>query len=156
MHFPIVEILSDGEKKGQFSHIFDEGDTTINYFTDYAGEKYRKAERDYLIHGDNFADFFEGIANVDPEKETITFLSKETIVGTLHDYYVNLVNNLAAPATSVSELFSELRFAGEYYKNDSMMFIFAGYGKSSMQFIEDAPYLAGQTFKIGEIYDAHL
>lgn len=155
MHFPIIEILGEGEERGYSIHGMYE-DTTLNYFTDYFGEPYSKTEREDVINSGLFADFFKGIATVDPEKETITFLSRETIVGTLHDYYVNLVNNLAAPATSISELFSELRFAGEYYKGDSMMFIFAGAGKSSMQFIEDAPHLAGQTFKIGEIYDAHI
>lgn len=155
MHFPIIEILGEGEWRGySMQDMYD--DATINYFTDYFDEPYSKKEREDVINSGIFADFFKGVATVDPEKETITFLSRETIVGTLHDYYVNLVNNLAAPATSVSELFSELRFAGQYYKGDKMMFMFAGYGRTSMQFIEDAPLLAGQTFKIGEIYDAHI
>lgn len=153
MHFPIIEILSEGQERGEYSHMYE--DATLNYFTDYYGEEYTEEDRKDTIKSEWLEEFFEGIAKVDPEKETITFLSNTEIANTLHRYYFDLLERLAEVKTGVCMLFYQLRLAGTEYRDNPVMFWKDGCGHTSMGFIEDATFYAGQTFKIGNIYDAH-
>ncbi len=49
----------------------------------------------------------------------------------------------------------DFRSVGERFRDFDTLFV-DDYGKTSLQFVEDAQYYAGETRQIGNIFDAHI
>ena len=155
MHFPIIEICSDKEQFGQ--SLYD--DPVLNYRTDYYGEEYSDEDCENLLNSTWFNNFFRGLAELNPEKRTLKIFDADTIRKTLVEYHQELLKSLANIDYSergIYAMFFDLREAGNNYKNSDMLFFFNGCGYTSMQFVEDLIYYAGDTLYIGQIYDAHI
>lgn len=153
MHFPIIEICSDEEQFGQ--SIYD--DPVLNYRTDYYGEEYSEEERKEALN--DVRDYFSGLAEVDPVEGVLRVHDADTIRKTLVDYHEKLLERLSETDYSqrgLYAMFFDLREAGNNYKGSDMLFFYDGYGYTSMQFIEDLVFHAGETLYIGTIYDAHI
>lgn len=153
MHFPIIELKRNKDDR----YILSFDDRTLNHFTDYYGEEYTKQERINTINAQWFRDLFRGLAEVDPEEGVIRVFDKETIKKTLDDYFKHLLEKLSELKndTIIWRRFHSLRMAGYEYDDYSTLFYVDGVGYTSMQFVEDLVYYAGETLYIGKIYDAH-
>lgn len=155
MHFPIIEICSDKELFGQ--SLYD--DPVLQYRTDYYGEEYTEKERKNVLNSTWFKDYFDGLAEIDVENETMRIFDADTIRKTLVDYHRKLLEDLIDRDYSqrgLYAMFFDLREAGNNYKDEDILFFYDGYGYTSMQFIEDLVFHAGETLYIGQIYDAHI
>lgn len=155
MHFPIIVIEEAYTKKADFIDTIDYEDGTLNHYTDYYGEEYTSEERKNVIKSKWLKELFSGIATIDVKRETITFLDADTIKATICQYMVDLTKRLHEQAENGEMSCFQFRWAGVEYKGCSAMF-YKGCGFTSFQFIEDAPYYAGQTYKFGNIFDAHF
>lgn len=157
MHFPIIQLCSDPEDIGVTPSDMDE-DSVIQAWTDYIGHKYKSKERKDVIKSAWLKSLFEGIADIDTEKGTITFLSKDKIEETFRNYFSDVVNKLSNMDVNepVSMLSFYLRDYGTHYKHCYSLFWKNGYAQTSMGLIEDALYDADKTLYIGDIYDAHF
>lgn len=156
MHFPIIAIESLETERADFIEELNYEDSTPNRYCDYYGEKYDEEEREKAIKSSWLKKLFEGIATIDEEKETITFLDEESVRGTIRNYLIQLTENLHSDAEKGELTVFDLRWAAKEYKGFSTLFYADGYGHTSFEYIEDAPYCAGKTFKIGNIFDAHF
>lgn len=156
MHFPIIAIESLETEKADFTEELNYDDSTLNRYCDYYGEKYDEEERERVIKSEGLKKLFEDIATIDEEKETITFLDEDTIRGTIRKYLIELTERLHDDALKGELMVFDLRWAAKEYKEYSMLFYFNGYGQTSFEYIEDAPFYARKTFKIGNIFDAHF
>ena len=154
MHFPIIKLESLGTARADWDTDLDYEDVTLNYHTDYYGEMYSDAKRESVIRSKWLKELFEGLATIDEEKETITFLDKATILNTLHDYYIKTARELLERAERQQLSAYEFREAGRHFRDYYSLFVH-DYGKTSMSFVEDAQYYAGETLQIGNIFDAH-
>ena len=155
MHFPIIEIKSKDFKDQDFS-IYD--DDTLEYYTDYYGEEYNSAERMKLIESEWFSELFEGIGKVIPEKEVIQIFDEDTVCKTLDGYFCDVLEELEhyKDDDRIWRKFFAFRNAGVEYKHCSALFFYNGCGFTSMQFMEDVIYNAGEELYIGDIFDAHI
>lgn len=157
MHFPIIQLSNCPlEKEDYFSMFSVCEDSTIQAWTDYVGDAYSDQERKELIRSSWFKNFWEGIAVVDTEKETITYLDEETIKHTLNAEYHKKIDSIQKTLTE-GRMHSawEFRNEGNQWRDCDSLF-FDDYGMTSMRLIEDAHYNAGETFYIGGILDAHF
>lgn len=155
MHFPIIEICSDKELFGQ--SLYD--DSVLQYHTDYYGEEYSEEERKDFLNSPGFKDYFAGLAELDSAEGVLLVHDADTIRKTLVDYHEKLLERLSETDYSkrgLYAMFFDLREAGNNYKDSDMLFFYDGCGYTSMQFIEDLVFHAGETLYIGQIYDAHI
>lgn len=99
---------------------------------------------------------FEGIATVDPEKETVTFLSRDTIRQTLQREIATVTARLMEEATKEEPnmFFRKVRLAGERFRGCQDMF-HIDYPELSGQFFQDAEDRHGMTYYVGAIISAH-
>ena len=155
MHFPIIKIEPIDLPKEAWSTDLDYDDWTLNEHTDYYGDIYNAEERKQVIKSNWLKELFDGIATIDTERETITFLDKQTIRNTLYDYYIQKVQELSEAASQQKLSGYNFRDAGYRFRGFYTLFM-EGYGKTSLQFVEDAQYYAGETWQIGNIFDAHF
>lgn len=155
MHFPIIKIEPIDLPREDWDIDLDYEDCTLNEFADYYGEMYTEEERRRVIEAKWLKDLFEGIATIDTEKETITFLDLPTIKNTLAEYYNDETRRLYELAQTGQCSGYDLRSAGNHWRGYYELFV-VDYGQTSMQFIEDATYRAGKTWQIGNIFDAHF
>lgn len=173
MHFPIITIESLETEKADFMTDFDYEDPVLNANTDYYGIKYCEEKRRDVINSDWLSNLLKGYATIDTEKETITFLDADTIRANFTKYIRDLAQKLVdemnaelgKEKASCSFLGYKFRNAGEEYRGydaDGKIadwgystFFYDGYGMTSFAFIENAIWHAGETVKIGNIFDAH-
>lgn len=108
-----------------------------------------------IIHRD-LPGLFEGIATVDPEKETVTFLSRDTIRQTLRKEMAAVAARLMAEATKEEPnmFFWKVRQAGKRFRGCRDMF-HIDCPELSGQFFEDAESRHGKTYHVGAIISAH-
>lgn len=157
MHFPIIAIESLETEKADFVRILSYEDSILNDCCDYYGRVYDEKEREVAIKSEWLKELFDGVATIDEENETITFLDKDTIKNTIQDYLIRVTEDLHDKAIEGELTLYDLRCASKEYKEFSTLFYFDGCGHSSFGFIEEASYYcAGETFKIGNIFDAHF
>ena len=157
MHFPIICLEKPETEKADFAESLPSDDYTLLSHTDYAGDVYDTSARQRVIKSTWLADLFKGIATLDTEAETITFLNKETVTATFKDYLKELTESLAEKAEKGTLSEYELKMAGEEYKDCGILFCLPeDYVQTTMDFIDDARYRAGRTYKIGNIFDAHI
>lgn len=131
-------------------------DSVLNANTDYYGEKYYKEERLNVVRSKLLKELLDGYATVDSKKGTITFFDRETIEKNFNNYLLSLTKTLYEKACDGVLRGYELVFASKDYKDCWALFFMNGYGKTSFDFIEDSRYWASQTFRIGNIFDAHI
>lgn len=156
MHFPIIAIESLETERADFMKDLPYDDPTFNRWCDYYGELYDEERRKDVIKSDWLKSMFDGIATIDVEKETITFLDKETIDKTIREYLINLTGELHGKAHEGKLCVFDLRFAAKEYKGHCTLFCKDNYGQTSLEFMEDASWSAGETVKIGNVFDAHF
>lgn len=156
MHFPIIAIESLETKKTDFVKSLNYDDATLNRWCDYYGEPYSKEDRKGIIKSKWLKDLFDGIAVINEEEETLTILDKETVDNTIKKYLVNLTEELHDRAENGELTMFDLRFAAKEYRGYCTLFYTNGYGQTTFEYIEEMPWLAGRTFKIGNIFDAHF
>lgn len=157
MHFPIIQISDCPLEKEDYISMFSVcEDSTIQAWTDYVGDEYSEQKRKELICSSWFKQLWDGIAVVDTEKETITYLDVETIYRTLKAEYQKKIDSIQESLES-GTMCSAWKFRNEGYRwRNFCSLFFDGCGMTSMELIEDAPYNAGKTFYIGGILDAHF
>lgn len=155
MHFPIIKIEPIDLAREDWDIGLGYEDATLNEHTDYYGELYSPEDRKAVIESKWFKELFAGIATIDTEKETITFLDRGTIEKTLQDYYLEAAKSLYYEAQKERVSGYSFRSAGERFRDFYPLFV-EGYGMTSLQFVENAPYRTGQTVQIGNIFDAHF
>ena len=155
MHFPIIKIESIDLKREDWTTDLDLDDACLNGHTDYYGDIYRPKARREVIESKSFKEILDGIATIDTEKETITFLDAGTIRQTLREYLLELTTKLHEKAARGELQGYELRGATDEYKECYTMF-YIERGYTCFEFIENAKWHAGETWQIGNIFDAHL
>ena len=154
-HFAIIALERIETEKEDFMKELPYDDYTLNAHTDYFGDIYTEEERKAVIKSKWLKNLFDGYAEIDTKKETITFLDRETIRQNFKSALKDIVGDLYAKAVAGELSGFEFRYAGIEYKEHATMF-YLDCGYTSFQFIEDAVYYAGETFKIGNIFDAHI
>ena len=153
MHFAIIKIEALTTDKEDFAtELFE--DATLDRYSDYYGEIYSEEERREVIESSWFKDLLSGIAEVDTERETITYLDEDTIKDTFRKYLLDLTEKLRFKAEQGELTGFDFRYAGVEYKENPTMF-YENYAMTSFEFAEYAVYRAGETYKIGNIFDAH-
>lgn len=155
MHFPIIKIEPIDLAREDWDIDLDYEDACLNENTDYYGEIYPPEARREVIESEWFKEMLEGIATIDTETETITFLDKPTIQNTLYDYYLQSAKELLERASQQRVYGYDFRSAGSRFRGFYTLFM-EDYGKTSLDFVEDAQYYAGETRQIGNIFDAHF
>ena len=155
MHFPIIKIEPIDLARDGWDIDLNYEDSCLNEHTDYYGDIYPPEARRRVIESKWLKELLEGIATIDTEKETITFLDKATIQNTLYDYYLQQAETLFKEAGKQLIRGYDFRSAGERFRDFDTLFV-DDYGKTSLQFVEDAQYYAGETRQIGNIFDAHI
>ena len=155
MHFPIIKIEPIDLPRGDWDVDLNYEDSCLNENADYYGEIYPADWRREVIESDWLRELLDGIATIDTEKETITFLDEQTIQNTLYDYYFQTARDLFAKAGDSCVSGYDFRNAGKRFRGFYTLFV-EDYGKTSLQFVEDAVYYAGKTRQIGNIFDAHF
>lgn len=154
MHFPIISLEDMSVDKADFMSDIDYEDSVLNAHTDYYGEIYTEEERRRVICSRWLADLLFGIATIDTEAETITFLDAETIESTMRQYYIEITKRLYEQAEDGELRLYDLEEAAECFRGCDALF-YKEYGMTSMMFVREASYYAGQTLKFGNIFDAH-
>ena len=154
MHFPIIKIEPIDLAREYWDIRLSRKDPVLKENTDYYGEIYSESERRKVIESSWLKKLFEGIATIDTKEETITFLDLDTISTTLNEYFHDCANRLFA----MKELSGfDFRVVGSDFRNYYTLFVgVEGCGMTSVQFVEAAIYHAGETFRIGNIFDAHI
>lgn len=154
MHFPIIKIEPIDLDRENWDIDLDYEDPVLQENTDYYGELYSEPERRQVIESSWLRNLFEGIATIDTKEETITFLNRDTISTTLNEYFHDCANSLFA----MEELSGfDFRQVGRHFRDYYTLFVgVEGCGMTSVQFVEDAVFRAGNTFRIGNIFDAHI
>lgn len=155
MHFPIIKLEPIDLAREDWDIDLGYEDSCLNENTDYYGELYRPAERREVIESGWLKELLDGIATIDTEKETITFCDLLTIKNTLYDYYIEKVQELSEMASQQRLSGWDFRDAGKHFRGFYTIFV-EDYAKTSMSFVEDAQYYAGETRQIGNIFDAHF
>ena len=162
MHFPIICIENMATPKEQW-HEPDCEDRVLNEHTDYYGEQYSDEERKDVITSDWLKELFAGIATIDSDAETITFKDRNSINYAIQDWFTEKAKKLAQKAEEGRCRAYDFRTAGEDFRGYWTLFydcsednVYSGYGRTSMDFVEDSVYLAGKTVAIGNIFDAHI
>lgn len=154
MHFPIIKIEPIDLAREDWDDYLNYEDATLNENTDYYGELYTPEERRKVIESGWLKELLEGIATIDTENETITFLDKETISKSLNRYFRERAAELLERAEQGRMRGYDFRDAGANFRGFYTLFV-DGYGKTSLDFVEGALYYAGETKQIGNIFDAH-
>lgn len=154
MHFPIIKIESLGTAREDWDINLSYEDACLNEHTDYYGDIYSPEERRDVIKSDWLKELLDGIATIDTEKETITFCDLLTIKNTLYDYYTQKAQELSEAASRQELRGYDFREAGYRFRGFNTLFV-DDIGKTSLDFVEDAVYYAGETRQIGNIFDAH-
>lgn len=155
MHFSIISLEDPSVDKADFLRELPFEDPTIEAFTDYYGDRYNASKREDVIKSWWLPKLFEGIATIDTENETITFLDEDTIRMTLKDYLRECVEKINERFEDGKLDFFEFREIGRHYKGADTMFYLDDHAETSADFMEDAIYRAGKSYKIGHIFDAH-
>ena len=154
MHFPVIELLKEKKPKEEWADCFSvSGDETILSETDYVADPYNDEERKEAING-HITEMFKGIATINYEEESLTFLSRDEIAKTILRAKKEAIEHLLEHYEN-NLWYIDIRQAGKYYRDNWSLFWFNNCGYTTAQFIEDTPYYAGQTFYFGNILDAH-
>lgn len=95
MHFPIIKIEPIDRLRVDWDWDLDHEDGCLNEHSDYYGTIYSPEDRRKVIESKWLKELLDGIATIDTEKETITYLDKRTIQNTLNDYYLQAVSELS-------------------------------------------------------------
>ena len=159
MHFPIIVIEKLDTPIEDWVLSLDYEDRCLLEHTDYYGDMYLPEDRKAVIESDWLKNLFDGIATVNPNAETITFLDEKTICHTIREWFVNEAEHLSHMAKAGRVSAFDFRYAGEHWRDFFTLFYNcteSEYGQTSMDFIENSVYLAGQTVRIGNIFDAHF
>ena len=156
MHFPIICLENVDTPVENWVDDLPYDDATLNNHTDYYGEKYNDEDRHYEIF--HLRWFFEGFADLDLEKETITFKDEHTCRIHLNNYYYDIAEGLYKKADDDHIRWYDFYQAANYYKDNNTLFYLSdsGYAQTSMSFVDDCPYRAGKTYRIGNIFEAHI
>lgn len=156
MHFPIIAIENLETKKADFVKSLNYDDATLNRWCDYYGEPYSEEDRKEVIRSKWLKALFDGIAVINEEDETLTVLDRETVENTIKEYLINLTEDLHYKAEKGELSIFDIRFAAKEYKGYCTLFYVNGYGQTTLEYIEGTQWLAGRTFKIGNVFDAHF
>ena len=130
-------------------------DPGIQYHTEYVGDCFSDNERKEYIKKD-LVELFSGIATIDTEKETITFLTEEEITETVMKEIQHAISKIRSGFSLGSDSFYYFRFYGRWFRQDYTIIWSELSSYTSAQFIEDAKYKAGETYYIGAVYDYHI
>ena len=158
MHFPIIVLEEYETQPEDWLQELPVDDGCLLYNTDYYGEKYDDDMRWGVIKSNWLKDVFEGIAIVDPVTECLYFQSEQTIRDTLKKYYTDGVDRLSNLIKTGAPMYYDVTSFGKRYKDDFTLYFShkEGYAQTSLSFIDDAPYYAEKTLRIGNIFDAHI
>lgn len=161
MHFPIIAIEKLDTPVAGWTLSLDYEDSCLLAHTDYYGDIYLPEQRKEVIESDWLKNLFDGIATINPNAETITFFDAKTIENTIRDVLNDKAKELYLMARKGNLRGFDLRYAGYHWRDFFTLFYngtgtYADYGQTSMDFVEDSVYLAGQTVRIGNIFDAHF
>lgn len=156
MHFPIIQLLDEplNEDNAMKESWLAEDEDVLDE-SDYLSGPYDAEARKKEI-GTYLPKLFEGIATVDPEKEVITFLDRETISATLRKDVLGTLADLTdyAKTAPVDRIWYRIRCAGNRFRESRAIF-FHHFGETSGRFFENAADHAGKTLYIGTIISAH-
>lgn len=160
MHFPIIAIEKLDTPIENWVKSLDYEDQCLLEHTDYYGNMYLPEERKAVIESDWLKNLFDGIATINPNAETITFRDADKIEETIQTWFVNETAHLSYLAHAGECRAYDLRSAGEHFRGNWTLFYdctdSCEIGLTSMDFIEDSVCFAGQTVRIGNIFDAHV
>ena len=156
MHFPIICLENVDTPVEDWCDDLPYDDKTLQEHTDYYGELYNAEQRRETIY--RLGLFFKGFADVDPDKETVTFKDEKTCDRHRMSYYYELAEELYHKAEDGKIKWFDFYQAATEYNDYSTLFYLAdgGYAQTSMSFVDDCIYNAGKTYRIGNIFDAHM
>lgn len=162
MHFPIICLEDINTPKEKWLEVLPYDDATLNYNTDYYGEKYTEDHRQGVIQSQWLKNMFEGIAVVDPVTESLYFYNQEAINQTRQRYLISKASELYEKACAEKLKYYDLYSSGMLYKGYDVIFFnnldpnYSGYAQTSLSFIDDCRLFADRTIRIGNIFDAHI
>ena len=156
MHFHVIKFEKIDTPVEDFDTELPYEDPTLLRYTDYYGEIISAEERKAVINSVWLKDLFDGVATIDTKAETITFLDEKTIKKSFKEYLKGLTSEMADKAEKEKLSGFEFRYAGVEYKGAPTLFCIDDYVQTSFSFIEDAFYHANETWKFGNIFDAHF
>lgn len=155
MHFPIIILENPETDVDNWQTVLD-GDACIESHTDYTGDLYNEQERKDAINSPWFSGMLDGFATLDTEKETITFFDQEKCKRRFNDYMEYVTGNLYKLAQEHKLNVYDLKDAGDFYKDYWFLFVVESFAETSFEFIYNAQWRAGKTYRIGNIFDAHV
>ena len=155
MHFPIIKLEAVETRPEDWDTSLNEEDSVLCENTDYYGSIYSEEDRKNVINSSWLWNFLRGIANLDVEKETITFLDKDIVEKTIQDYLVERLDILKDRAVEGKLRLYELRSLATDFRDCSTLFYYE-YGMTSFDFVDEGRYMPNTTFRIGNIFDAHI
>jgi len=158
MHFPIIALENVETLKKDWCDDLPFDDKTLQEHTDYYGDVYNSEERRDVVNSDWFAELLDGYATLDKKRYTITFHDVDTCRRHFEEYLEDLTKELYEKAKNHTLNGYHLYVAANEYKGCSALFYLSddGYAQTSFDFLDDATYRAGKTYKIGNIFDAHM
>ena len=156
MHFDIICLEPFGSKREDWAEPDAMEDPVLIANTDYIGYRHSDHDRKMTIKSKWFKTLVSPYATIDTEKETITFLDRETIRKNFQDYLIEVTEKLHEQALERKLSGFEFRFAGREWKGYPTLFYMDGCGRTNFEMFEYAEWYADQTYQIGYIYDAHV
>ena len=158
MHFPIICLENVDTPVEDWVDCLPYDDKTLQEHTDYYGEMYNAEDRKNAIKSSWLTMFFHDFADLDVEKETVTFKDEKTCDRHRMRYYRELAEELYDKAQDNHIRWYDFYQAANEYNDNSILFYLAddGYAQASMPFVDDCIYHAGKTYRIGNIFDAHI
>lgn len=161
MHFPIIVLEAlDAKTEDYTSDVWSEYDTTLLHWTDYTGDVYNEEDRKRVLNSDWLIEAFKGFVTIDKRNETISFLNNQAdLREAFQDLQMQLACELANKAENKELSDCELRFPTRSVRDCYAMFYISSseynYTLTLYDLLAESPYLAGKTFKFGNIIDAH-
>lgn len=160
-YFSVFQVSTKPLTKEQKSEFYDNvacsEDANLANHSDYLGDVRPYRERIDAIK--RLKDVFAGITDIDARRGTMKVLDAETIRKTIRAERKELLTkHLAALEGEDNAVFDSMRLrldVQDFRRSPSMFCLDGASSETSMQFVENLPYLAGQTLHLGTVIEAH-
>lgn len=160
-YFSVFQVSTKPLTKEQKSEFYDNvaysEDANLANHSDYLGDVRPYRERIDAIK--RLKEVFAGIADIDARRGTMKVLDAETIRKAIRAERKELLTkHLAALEGKDNAVFDSMRLrldVQDFRRSPSMFCLDGASSETSMQFVENLPYLAGQTLYLGTVIEAH-
>lgn len=160
-YFSVFQVSTKPLTKEQKSEFYDNvaysEDANLSNHSDYLGDVRPHRERIDAIK--RLKEVFAGIADINARRCTMKLLDAETIRKAIRAERTELLTkHLATLEGEDNVVFDSMRLrldVQDFRRSPSMFCLDGASSETSMQFVENLPYLAGQTLYLGTVIEAH-